>query len=119
MVCIHSIIGEINKEFHFLTNIPNGEPYDDNDNTYNDTVPNQANSNNHTIILDEYNTISPIEREVNKEHLFLKTGRNNNHSQDLEICHDDHYCIHSELVGYNPSKIPNDGKRIVLLNSVS
>ena len=40
MPYIHSIIGEVNKVFQFWTNIPNGEPYDDNDNTYNDTVPN-------------------------------------------------------------------------------
>ena len=117
--CIHSIIGEVDREFQFWTNIPNGEPYGDNDNTYNDTVPNQANNNNKTIILDEYNTISPIEREVNKEYLFWKTSSNNNHNQDLEICHDDHYRVHSEPVGCNPSKIPNDGERIVLLSLVS
>ena len=115
MPCIHSMIGEVNKKFHFWTNIPNGEPYDNNDNMYNDTVPNQANGNNYAIILDEYNTISPIKREVNKNYLFWKTGSNNNHNQDLEICYDDHYRVRSELVGCNPSKIPDDGERIVLL----
>ena len=69
--------------------------------------------------MDKYNAISSIECEGNKEYLFWKTGSNNNHNQDFEICYDDHYCVHSEPVGCNPSKIPNNGERIVLLSSVS
>ena len=41
---------------------------DDNDNMY--TILNQVNSNNNTVNLDECNTISPIEDEVNKEYLL-------------------------------------------------
>ena len=40
---MHSVIGEVNEDFQFWTNIPNGEPHSDN--TYNTTVPNQANNN--------------------------------------------------------------------------
>ena len=46
-------------------------------------------------------------------------SRNNNYNQDLENYDDDHYSIHSELIHSNPSMIPNDGERVVLLSSVS
>ena len=103
--CIHSIIREINKNYKFWIYIPNiksetsvAHNYSDNDgnndnyNTYNDIIRNQIDSNNNTINLDKFNTISSIEHEVNKECLFWKTGKdhnndfscNNNHNQGLE-----------------------------------
>ena len=140
MPCMHSITREVNKEFKFWTNISNvksetsvAHNYDDNDdnndndNRYNDTVLNQVDSDNNTIILDEYNTTSPIEHEVNKEYPFWKTGEdyntdfihNNNHIQDHGNIYDDNYGVYSKNIDSNPSKIPNDGERVVLLNSVS
>ena len=90
-------------------------------------ILNQVNNNNIIVIFDEYNIISPIKHEVNKEYLFWKTGKdyntdfscNNNHNQDLDNCYDDHYRVHSELMGNNPSKIPNNGQKTVLPSSVS
>ena len=80
MLCIHSIIVDVSKEFQFWGNISNGESEtyithyygdnDDSDDTYNDTTSNQVDSNNAIIILDEYNIISPIKHKVNKEYLF-------------------------------------------------
>ena len=101
-----------------------------NDNTYDDTVLNQVDSNNNnntTIIFGKHNTISAIEREVNEEYIFLKTDQdyddnfshNNNHNQDDRNNYDDHYDIYSEFINSNPSMIPNDGERVVLLSSVS
>ena len=77
--------------------------------------------------MHEYNTISPIRREVNNEYLFWKTGKNdnnnfscnNNRNQHLENCYDDRYGVHSESIDSNSFKIPNDGERVVLLSSVS
>ena len=43
MPCIHSIIGEVNEDFQFCTNISNWEPHGND--TYNHTVPNQAKNN--------------------------------------------------------------------------
>ena len=135
--CIHSIIEEVNKDFKFwidISNVKSARYYGDNDennnnnNTCNDTVPNyQIDNNSETINLDEYNTISPIELEVNKDYQFWKTGKdfnndsshNNNHNQDLENYYDDHYRVHSEPIDIVPSMIPNDGERVVLLSSVS
>ena len=128
---IHSIIGEVNKDFRFWTNISNVKSaHNYNDNTYDDTVLNQVNSNNNnntTIILDKHNTISDIKREVNEEYMFWKTDKNyddnfshnNNHNRDDENNYDDHYGIHSEFINSNPSMIPNNGERVVLLSSVS
>ena len=44
---------------------------------------------------------------------------NNNHNQDHGNNYDDHYGVHSESVNSNPSKIPKDGERVLLLSSVS
>ena len=43
----------------------------------------------------------------------------NNHNQDLENCYDDHNVMHSEFINSNPSMIPNDGERVLLLSLVS
>jgi len=45
MPYIHSIIGEVNEKFQFWSNILIGKSYSDNDDTYNDTVPNQTDNN--------------------------------------------------------------------------
>ena len=135
---IHSIIEEVNKDFKFLidiSNVKSAHDYsdnddnndNDNDNMYNDTVLNQVDSNNNTIIFNEYNTISAIKHKVNEEYMFWKTdtdcdnifSHNNNHNQDDENNYDDQYSIHPEFINSNPSMIPNDGDRVVLLSSVS
>ena len=78
--CIHSIIGDVNKELKFRIDISNvkyvtnvAHNYGDNDdNDENDTVPNQVDSNNNTINLDKYNTISPIKHDAKKNIHFEK-----------------------------------------------
>ena len=72
---------------------------------------NQVDSNNTTINLDEYDTISPMEQEVNEEYLFWKTDKeyntdfshDNNHIQDHETNYDDNYD------GHPKNKMPNNG----------
>ena len=113
--CIHSIIEEVNKDFKFWINISNvksAHNYNDNDNTYDDTILNQVDSNNNTIILNEYNTISAIEHEANEEYIIWKIDKvyvndfshNNNHNRDDENDYVDHYGLLT--VVYIPLTIP-------------
>ena len=92
MPCIQSIIGEVNEEYLFW------HPHRDEE----DPV-----DSNHASTKEEHHEDSPLPPE------------SNNHNQDLENCYDDHYRVHSELIDSNPSMIPNDGERVVLLSSVS
>ena len=94
MPCIHSIIGEVNEEFQFWTDIPNREPYGDNGNTYNDPVLNQADYNipnnrksilicsledldcrnsevsTNNTVLEQSNEVNTLFDEVNEEYSF-------------------------------------------------
>ena len=76
-------------------------------------------NNSESINLDEFNTISPIERKVNKEYLFWETGKDYNNDFSCNNNQYDRYGAHPEPINSNPFMIPNDGEITVLLSLVS
>ena len=104
MPCIHSIIGEVNEEFHFWNGISNEEPNGNNDHTCNDTVPNQADNNRPSdgeskilllcslehldrsqieVSIRETNTLNTLICEVNEEYSFWCIYQNEEYPVDL------------------------------------
>ena len=124
--CIHSIIEKVNEEFQFWTNIPNRKPYGDNGNTYNDTLPNQADYcvltyssedldhyNSEALTndtnLEQSNEVNSLFDEINAEYSFWPPHQNKEYPVN-SICASTEEEYHEDLVGVL------DGTRQDILN---
>ena len=109
--CMHFIIGEVNEDFQFWTDIPNGEPHSDN--MYNNTVQNQANNNMPTngeslllrsfedldrrdneastndTVLEQSNEVHTLIDEVNEEYSFWRSHQDKEYPVDsIPVSHE-------------------------------